>query len=128
MNDHIAGRLAHQRQADYMREAEHDRLVAQAHRVDRPSGGPVSNRLTPGGTRRLLITAVAAIALALALAAPVAADNAAYPGCSYFGAVATGDYAPHGALGALVKQYAPTGPGVLSGIVHEEHGLFCAPR
>lgn len=128
MSDYIAGRLAHERQADWLRKAEHDKLVAQVHRVDRPSRGAVPNRLTNGGARRLLITAVGAIALALALAAPVAADNASYPGCSYFGAVATGDYAPHGALGALVNQYAPTGPGVLSGIVQEEHDLFCAPH
>lgn len=128
MSDYIAGRLAHERQADYLRKAEHDKLVAQVHRVDRPSRGAVLNRLTNGGARRHLITAVGAIALALAVAAPVAADNASYPGCSYFGAVATGDYAPHGALGALVNQYAPTGPGVLSGIVQEEHDLFCAPH
>jgi hypothetical protein len=78
--------------------------------------------------RRLLITVAATIALALSLAAPVAADNASYPGCSYFGAVATGDFAPHGALGALIQSVVHTGPGVVSGIVQEEHGLYCAPH
>lgn len=75
--------------------------------------------------RRLLTTVVATIALALALAAPVAADNSSYPGCSCFGAVATGDFAPHGALGALIKSVVHTGPGVVSGIVSDEHAAYC---
>lgn len=87
-----------------------------------------SGRMT---MRRHLITAVAAIALALALAAPVAADPASYPGCSNFGAVQTGDIAPHGVLGAMISSLAPTsdllGPGTrISDIVTLEHGAYCA--
>jgi hypothetical protein len=128
MNDYFAAGLAHERQADYLREVEHDELVAQVHPVDRPSYAPVPDRSTGGSAGRLLITALAAVALVLALAAPVAADNASYPGCSNFGAVQTGDVAPHGVLGAVIKSIAPTGPGVLSGIVQEEYGVFCAPH
>jgi hypothetical protein len=117
MSDYFAGRLADERHAAYMREVEHDELVAQTRRV----GGQHP-------LRRLLITVAAAVALALTIAAPVAADNASYPGCSYFGAVATGDFAAGGALGALISSVAPRNPGVVSGIVQEEHGLYCAPR
>jgi hypothetical protein len=34
MNDFVAGRLAHERQADYLREVAHDELAAACHRVD----------------------------------------------------------------------------------------------
>lgn len=81
--------------------------------------------------RRLLISAVASIAFAVALAAPVAADPASYPGCSNFGAVQTGDIAPHGVLGAMISSLTPTsdllGPGTrISDIVASEHGAYCA--
>jgi hypothetical protein len=33
MNDYFVGRLARERQADYVREVEHDELVAQARRT-----------------------------------------------------------------------------------------------
>ena len=54
---------------------------------------------------RFLMAMATSLLLALALVAPVAA--AGTPGCSYFGTVATGDYAPHGALGALISSLAP---------------------
>ncbi len=75
--------------------------------------------------RRLLITALATVALALAFAGPVSADPASYPGCSYFGAVATGDYAAGGALGALISSVAPRNPGLVSAIVQGEHADYC---
>jgi hypothetical protein len=128
MNDYFASWLAHERQADYVREVEHDELVAQVHLVGRLRRAPGRARSTGGSAGRFLTMAVAAIALVLALAAPVAADNASYPGCSNFGAVATGDFAPGGALGALISSVAPRNPGVVSGIVQWEHGLYCAPR
>jgi hypothetical protein len=74
--------------------------------------------------KRLLTAAAASLLLVLALVGPVGAADT--PGCSYFGTVATGDFAPHGALGALIQSVVHTGPGVVSGIVAEEHGLFCA--
>ncbi|MFI5254484.1 MAG: hypothetical protein ACHQ15_03410 [Candidatus Limnocylindrales bacterium] len=45
MNDFVAGVLARERQADYMREVEGDELAALAHRA--PEGGPA-----PTGTSR----------------------------------------------------------------------------
>jgi hypothetical protein len=71
---------------------------------------------------------VAAIALALAFAAPVAADPASDLGSWYFGAVATGDFAAGGALGDLISSVAPGNPGVVSAIVQGEHGGYCASR
>ncbi len=118
--------------AVHLREVEHDELVARIHPVDRPSRAPVLDRSTVSSAKRGLVTAVAAVALALALAAPVAADNASYPGCSNFGVAQTAAFAPSwlpdGGIGALVKSYAPTGSGVLSGIVQEEHVVYCAPH
>ena len=73
--------------------------------------------------KRLLTAAAASLLLMLALVGPVGAADT--PGCSYFGTVATGDYAPHGALGALISSFAPTGPRVISGIVASEHGEYC---
>jgi hypothetical protein len=34
MNDFVAGRLAHERQADYLRQVAHDELAAEFHRTD----------------------------------------------------------------------------------------------
>jgi len=75
--------------------------------------------------RRVLVSMVASLLLTLALFVPAA--SAHYPGCSYFGQVMTGDFAPHGALGELVSTYAPTGPGVISGIVASEHATCVRP-
>jgi hypothetical protein len=99
MNDYFASWLAHERQADYVREVEHDELAAQVHLVDRPRRGPVLDRFTDGSAGRFLIMAVAAIALVLALAAPVAATG---PGCSDFGAASAG-LAQEGGFGKLVS-------------------------
>jgi hypothetical protein len=34
MNDFVAGRLAHERQTDYLRQVARDELAAEVHRVD----------------------------------------------------------------------------------------------
>lgn len=34
MNDYFAGKLAGERQADYLREVAHDQLLAQVHRAE----------------------------------------------------------------------------------------------
>jgi hypothetical protein len=78
--------------------------------------------------KRLLTAAAASLLLMLALVGPVGAVG---PGCSYFGTVATGDFAPHGALGALISSLTPRSdflfPGTkISDIVAFEHGLYCA--
>jgi len=78
--------------------------------------------------KRLLTAAAASLLLMLALVGPVGAADT--PGCSYFGAVATGDFAPHGALGALISSVTPRsdvlGPGTkVSDIVAFEHGAYC---
>jgi hypothetical protein len=44
MNDYFAGKLAGERQADYMREVEHDELVAQLHRAEAEADAPVGDR------------------------------------------------------------------------------------
>lgn len=48
MNDYFAGKLAGERQADYLREVEHDELVAQLHRAeaeaDAEADAPVGDR------------------------------------------------------------------------------------
>ena len=73
--------------------------------------------------RHRLVAVIASAMLALAFAGTAfAADS---PGCSYFGAV-TAAIAPGGGLGALVSSVAPTGAGVVSGIVQGEHAAFCA--
>ena len=72
---------------------------------------------------RVLMALAASLLLALALVAPVAANE--QHGCAGFGAVTAG-LAPGGALGQLVSSVAPTGPGVVSGIVAGEHMDFCA--
>jgi hypothetical protein len=72
--------------------------------------------------RRLLIAVGSSIMLMLAITMPAAA-HVGHRSCAEFGAVTAG-YEP-GALGALVSSYAPTGPGVIAGIVEWEHGEFC---
>jgi hypothetical protein len=42
MNDFFAGRLAHERQADYFREVQHDELVAQVHGAASEGSAPTS--------------------------------------------------------------------------------------
>lgn len=58
MNDYVAGGLAHQRQADYMREIAHAELVAQVHlasEVDAPAGDrALVARTVPPRLRELL--------------------------------------------------------------------------
>jgi hypothetical protein len=76
--------------------------------------------------QRLLTAAAASLLLIIALAAPVAASEQ-HGSCAGFGAV-TAQAAPGGGLGELVSTYAPTGPGVISGIVSAEHVDFCASR
>jgi len=76
--------------------------------------------------KRLLTAAAASLLLIVALAAPVAAGEQ-HGSCAGFGAVTAG-LAPGGALGELVSSVAPTGPGVVSGIVTGEHVDFCASR
>lgn len=52
MNDYAIGRLARERQADYMREVERDELVAQLHRAEAAAaaGMPVAGGpLVAGG-------------------------------------------------------------------------------
>jgi hypothetical protein len=81
--------------------------------------------------RRLLICAVASFALAVALAAPVAADPASYPGCSDFGAAsATGGHKEIPGLegvpfGQVLQLFFHTGPGAISTIVADEHSTMC---
>ena len=76
--------------------------------------------------KRLLTTAAASLLLIVALAAPVAASEQ-HGSCAGFGAVTAG-LAPGGGLGQLVSTYAPTGPGVISGIIASEHAEFCVSR
>lgn len=54
MNDYFAGGLARERQADYMREVEHDELVAQVHRGEPEAHVPKADRsrVTPQAHRR----------------------------------------------------------------------------
>lgn len=73
--------------------------------------------------RHRLVAVIASAMLALAFAGTAFAAGS--PGCSGFGAV-TAAIAPGGALGALVSSVAPTGAGVVSGIVQGEHADFCA--
>lgn len=73
--------------------------------------------------RHRLVAVIASAVLILAFAGTAFAAGS--PGCSYFGAV-TADLAPGGSLGALVSSVAPTGAGVVSGIVEEEHAAYCA--
>jgi hypothetical protein len=74
--------------------------------------------------KRYLAALGAALLLAVALAAPVAASER-HGSCAGFGAITAG-LAPGGALGELVSSFAPTGPGVISGIISAEHGMYCA--
>jgi hypothetical protein len=73
--------------------------------------------------KRLLAAVAAALLLTVALAAPAAASER-HGSCAVFGAVTAG-LAPGGGLGELVSSFAPTGPGVISGIVSAEHGMYC---
>lgn len=73
--------------------------------------------------RHRLVAVIASAMLALAFAGTAFAAGS--PGCSYFGAVTAG-LARGGALGALISSVAPTGAGVVSGIVQWEHAEFCA--
>jgi hypothetical protein len=76
--------------------------------------------------KRLLVAATASLLLIVALGAPVAASGQ-HRSCAGFGALTAG-LAPGGGLGQLVSSYAPTGPGVIAGIVASEHAEFCASR
>lgn len=76
--------------------------------------------------KRLLTAMTASLLLIVALAAPVAAGEQ-HGSCAGFGAL-TAELAPGGGLGQLVASVAPTGPGVVSGIVSWEHETFCASR
>jgi hypothetical protein len=75
---------------------------------------------------RFLTALAGSLLLAVALVVPVAASGG-HASCAGFGAV-TAALAPGGALGALVSSVAPTGPGVVRGIVASEHQQFCAAR
>jgi len=75
---------------------------------------------------RLLTAAATSLLLIIALAAPVTAGEQ-HGSCAGFGAVTAG-LAPGGGLGQLVSSFAPTGPGVISGIIASEHEAFCASR
>lgn len=48
MNDYFAGRLAHERQADHLREVEHDELVALAHGAQSPREAPAPSQARVG--------------------------------------------------------------------------------
>ncbi len=76
--------------------------------------------------QRLRTAVAAGIVLIVALAAPVAASDQ-HRSCAGYGSV-TAELAPGGGLGQLVSSFAPTGPGVISGIVASEHALFCEPH
>lgn len=73
---------------------------------------------------RILMALAASLLLALALVAPVAAGEK-HRSCAGFGAVTAG-LAPGGGLGQLVSSVAPTGPGVVKGIIAGEHIAYCA--
>ena len=76
--------------------------------------------------KRLLAAMAASLLLIVALGAPVAASEQ-HRSCAGFGAVTAG-LAPGGGLGQLVSSFAPTGPGVISGIIAYEHAEFCVAR
>jgi hypothetical protein len=128
MNDYFASQLARERQADFVREVEHDELAARVHLADRLRRASGVARIAEGGVGRFVIMAVAAIALVLALAAPAAASA---PGCSAFGAAsaAGGQKAIPGLegipFGQVIHVYFQTGPGAISTIVAGEHFAMC---
>lgn len=68
-------------------------------------------------------TVIFAIAVALTLAGPVSA-HPGHVSCAGFGWVSY-ELGSSGVLGDLVRSFAPTGAGVLAGIVADEHDLYC---
>ncbi len=124
MNDYFAGNLGRERQADFLREIAHDKLVAQARRGAETDHG-AADRRPLSSLRRFVVAAGAGLVLALGLIGPVAAAGGS-GGCAAFGAATVaGAQATDFAFGPFVAGYASSGPGVLSGIVVGEHADMC---